>query len=64
MALRPKEDRMIRFRQIGTTEEKEGKVIRILKPEFNRHLKRVQYVVECAGEKVYLESEEILSYVK
>lgn len=64
MAIRPKEERKIKFKQYGTTEEKVGIVKRVLKPQFNRHLKNVQYVVICDGEMLYLEPNELIDYVK
>jgi hypothetical protein len=63
MALRPKEKQKIMFRQHGTKEMKIGIVKHVLKPEFHRHLKTVQYIVECNGDQLHIEPDEIMEYV-
>jgi len=63
VGLRPKEDQRIKFCQFGTAEIRIGTVKRILRPEFYRHLKRVQYLVECDGEQLHIEPHEMIEYV-
>lgn len=63
MALRPKEDQKIKFKQTGTSNIRIGIVKRILRPEFYRHLKTVQYIIECDGEQLHVEPSEMIEYV-
>jgi hypothetical protein len=60
MAFRPKEGKHITFVQAGTMLERKGKIKRVLKPEFNKHLARTQYIIECQdSDDVYIEGNEI-----
>ncbi|MBU7316041.1 hypothetical protein [Paenibacillus oleatilyticus] len=60
MGFRPKEGQFINFVQSGAKHERKGKIKRILKPEFNKHLTKVQYQIECLdSEDVFIEADEI-----
>lgn len=64
MAIRPKKGAMVRFRQSGEKEEKVGEVKGKLDPQFNRHIKTVQYEIMYEGKVLYVESTEIIGYDK
>lgn len=62
--MRPKIGQKVRFKQIGTQEIREGTVKYIESPRFQKHLQRTQYEVESEGKLYYLNSNELIGYVR